>query len=323
MSIKYWKGGNGGVEGSWTETLTDKTLDNEAAVDQGDGIVRIPSTAHTFIKGDYVVLNKTDSYDGNHLVVNVPGADDFDIVATFVAETFAVTDTAKSSNWQDENGIPVAVPAAADSVIFDNSAGLATAISPKHTEDTHWNCCENIARGDTGELELAEIIVDKNFTGRIGVDAENTISPLHISIADNGQIVYRSDSVAYIECSADDAVTSINIPLLVFDTAAGYLQISSDMNDGTWKSEWDTVKCLNRGTLELAANTVCQTIYTYASSVKLIIGAGCVDTSDASDPIDLYPGLSNVYSYVTLLSTIETDGLINFGTAALTLTKGR
>ncbi|GAG42977.1 unnamed protein product, partial [marine sediment metagenome] len=91
MADVYWKGGNAGVEGSFAEGLTSKTLDNEAAVDNGDGTVSIPSTAHTFLEGDFVVINDSVSYDGNHKVVNVPGEDDFDIEYTFTAETFAGT----------------------------------------------------------------------------------------------------------------------------------------------------------------------------------------------------------------------------------------
>lgn len=325
MSRVYWKGGNAGVEGSWLEEGSLATvLKVAAAVDLGDNVVRIETNAaHAFIQDDYVVLNGTDNYDGNHRLLNVSDNTHLDIAAIYVAETFAVTDTAKSSNWQDEFGVPINKPAAADDVIFNSLAGVAVGFDSKHEAGKHWNCISDIAIGDIGGLELGSITVEKSFTGRIGIDNENTISPLHISIENGGSIIYRSDNKAYIECSASDAVSDINIPLLVFDTVSGYLQISSDMNSGAWTSTWDLIKIFSGGVLELATACVCTTIRMYNSYAKLIVNIGCVDVKGGDTPIDLYPGDSDIYGEVIYKSRIETDGLINFGTSALTFTRGR
>jgi len=77
---------------SGTGDLT-ATLDNAAAVDQGNGIVRIPATAHAFAVGSHVYIEGTTSYDGLFELQAV-AANTFDIKALFVAETFAGTETA-------------------------------------------------------------------------------------------------------------------------------------------------------------------------------------------------------------------------------------
>ena len=63
-------------------------LDNAAAVDQGNGIVRIPATAHAFDAGSAVYIEGTTNYNGLYELVAV-AANTFDIRASFVAETFA------------------------------------------------------------------------------------------------------------------------------------------------------------------------------------------------------------------------------------------
>lgn len=89
-SINYIKSSN-------TATY-DRTLDASAAADQGGSpnIVRIPSTAHGFLEGDYITLDGTTNYDGTHPITNVNDVDTFDIASAFTSETFATTDTAVS-----------------------------------------------------------------------------------------------------------------------------------------------------------------------------------------------------------------------------------
>ena len=70
------------------------TLDNAAAVDQGGGVVRIPSTAHGFKAGSHIGIRGSTNYDGIYELVAV-AANTFDIYATYVAETFAGTETAR------------------------------------------------------------------------------------------------------------------------------------------------------------------------------------------------------------------------------------
>ena len=107
MIYKHWKGGMAGLEGSWTKGLVSKTLTVAAAVDLGTGQVKIPCVhGGDLHKFDYVVIEGTDYYDGNFLIVDIPDNNNFTIETAYRAETFAVSDTAKASNWQDENGFP-------------------------------------------------------------------------------------------------------------------------------------------------------------------------------------------------------------------------
>ncbi len=324
MSTKYWKGGMAGAEGSWADALVSKTLDNTAIVDLGGtpNRVRIDAATHTFIEKDYVVINGTTNYDGAHRVVNVNAAGDFDIEAPYVAETPAGNETLLGSNWQDKDGVPVAVPVAADTVIFDDSAGVVEGEYSRHTERSHWNCIDSLAQGDTGELELTDLFIESGFLGNIGIDSENTISAFHISVADSGGVYFRGQGKVYIECSADDAITSINIPLLVVDTASGYINIASDMNSGSYTSMWNVIKCFNRGTLQIADNTAVGAIYTYNSNVGIIIGTGCVEVADSNDEIDLYVNdTGDIPTPSAPSAVISCVGPINFGSAALTLNK--
>ena len=74
---------------------TAKSLNAAAATDEGGGLVGIPLTGHGYSPGDLVFISGTDSYDGLHTAQAGGAADKFLIQATFVAETFAVTDTAE------------------------------------------------------------------------------------------------------------------------------------------------------------------------------------------------------------------------------------
>ena len=93
------------------------------------------------------------------------------------------------------------------------------------------------------------------------------------------------------------------------------------MNSASWTSTWDLVKCLNAGTLELAAATVVTEIQTYNSTVKLIIGANCVDVKGGDTEIDLYLSDPDIPIETPVRARIACDGPINFGTSALTVTK--
>lgn len=71
-------------------------LNAAAAVDAGGGIVTIPMTGHGFNVGSYVQIGGTDNYDGVHKII-AKATNTFNIYATFVAETFAGTDTVKAA----------------------------------------------------------------------------------------------------------------------------------------------------------------------------------------------------------------------------------
>jgi len=64
-----------------------ETIDNDDAVDKGDGTVGIPITAHSFPLSTHVVFVGTTNYDGEYIIQSV-STDEIVIVATYIAETF-------------------------------------------------------------------------------------------------------------------------------------------------------------------------------------------------------------------------------------------
>jgi hypothetical protein len=68
------------------------TLDASAAVNVGGGIVGIPVTGHVYLASDEVTIAGTTNYNGTYTVSSV-STNQVNIPATYVAETFAITDT--------------------------------------------------------------------------------------------------------------------------------------------------------------------------------------------------------------------------------------
>lgn len=74
-----------------------------AAIDAGGGLVTIPVTAHSFTVGLWIEIASTTNYDGVFEVIAI-ATNSVDITATFVSETFAITDTITTAPY----GHPVA-----------------------------------------------------------------------------------------------------------------------------------------------------------------------------------------------------------------------
>lgn len=69
-----------------------QTLDNDVAVDNGDGTVQIPITGHGYKAESYLYFNGTTNYDGMFYIPSVD-TDYVNIKATFVEETFSGSET--------------------------------------------------------------------------------------------------------------------------------------------------------------------------------------------------------------------------------------
>ena len=79
----------------------EETVDNDVAVDKGGGSVGIPITGHGYSAADVIGVNGTVNYDGGYTIVSET-TDEIVITATYVAETFAGTETVKSGTlWSD------------------------------------------------------------------------------------------------------------------------------------------------------------------------------------------------------------------------------
>ena len=110
----------------------------------------------------------------------------------------------QADNWQQADGSATTVPAAGDVVVFDGRSGVCDLADTDQDLGQHWNCCKGIGYTDTGQLELEAIVICGDYTGTIGINAADTIDPLHISIADDGMIIYRGTADCYIRVAADD-----------------------------------------------------------------------------------------------------------------------
>ena len=73
------------------------TIDAAAAVDAGGGLVTIPIDDHPFSADETVVIAGTTNYDGSEAIVSAVAGVSITITATYVAETFAGTETATRS----------------------------------------------------------------------------------------------------------------------------------------------------------------------------------------------------------------------------------
>lgn len=70
------------------------TLDNAAAVDAGSGLVTIPLTAHGYKAESHISIRGSTNYDGTYEIQSV-ATNTFNILATYVAETFINTETVR------------------------------------------------------------------------------------------------------------------------------------------------------------------------------------------------------------------------------------
>lgn len=81
------------------------TLDNAAAADQGNDVVRIPITGHGMTAGNSLTIIGSTNYDGNWVITNVNDANTVDIICNYTAETFAGTEIAYEGPGPDINTV--------------------------------------------------------------------------------------------------------------------------------------------------------------------------------------------------------------------------
>lgn len=77
------------------DSAEKELTDGGPAVDEGGGLVGIPSGGHGLSEGDVVLIEGTTNYDGVHTLPSqaLGNASEFIITATFAAENFSNTDT--------------------------------------------------------------------------------------------------------------------------------------------------------------------------------------------------------------------------------------
>jgi hypothetical protein len=155
-----------------------------------------------------------------------------------------------------------------------------------HTIGNHYNCYTNTAT----TLTVGGIIVD-GYTGKIGAnDANETVTPLKIAVAAGGEVRIRGESVVHLTVNSSGVADS-SIPLVVFDSEAGELNLRSDVNSAGELNIFDKVVCLNAGTLnvikESTVGCAITSIYSFGTTA-ISIDEDCYRVKAGGSPIDLY-----------------------------------
>ena len=70
------------------QTKASATLNADVAVNNGGGLVGLPSTAHTFVENDEVVIIGSINYDGTYSIDGTTSSNQIVISASYVEETF-------------------------------------------------------------------------------------------------------------------------------------------------------------------------------------------------------------------------------------------
>ncbi len=83
-----------GLTKATSNAYINETIDNAAAVDKGSGLVGVPITGHGFTAGQLVCFGGTTNYDATYVLQGTT-TDEVVIFATYAAETFGGTETAK------------------------------------------------------------------------------------------------------------------------------------------------------------------------------------------------------------------------------------
>lgn len=97
-SLRDWPTMGGTAVGTFTlehsAVGSSVNLDVGPAVDKGAGLVGLPSTGHGFVAGQVVRIIGTTNYDGENFTLDATtSVNELVITATYVAETFAGTET--------------------------------------------------------------------------------------------------------------------------------------------------------------------------------------------------------------------------------------
>ena len=311
LNDKFWRGGSGSTDdekGDFTRVneVAD-TIDNAAAVDKSGGLVGIPITGHAFSADDPVTIADTTNYDGVYKIVSQT-TNEIVITATYVAETFGGTETAKTylaSNWvvaagsDGEPDLGVSYPVAADTMHFTGRATIVptTYTGTKHVKGSHYNCYDNM---DQGPDDCQGVEIAAGFTGLIGKNSALGASPdpLQLSLAAGKVLSFRSDSEAHIKIKTASKV----VPKVVHDSASGILAISG-VNDTN--AVWTLIEIYGAGTLEVEDDTKFTDIYNFGTAIVTI-----KETCPAG----------NVYAYGgAVYSDSPLAAVKGYGTATFTL----
>ena len=202
-----------------------------------------------------------------------------------------------ATNWSD--GI---IPAVGDTLIFDGRAGIASGAVANHTDGLRWNC--NVGLDDI-LVNFAEIIIDADFTGSIGLgdDASLDTNALQVSW---DKLTVRGSGTYYF--SLDDGA---NGDLTIVDTASGSVFIGI-FNSATAKALTEVINV--RSAVELQDYLVSfrgqinvETVRSLTADAVTTIPHGNVGT------LDLYLGDGTVYCNSNITNLYKYGGTLQNG----------
>jgi len=170
----------------------------------------------------------------------------------------------RNGNWQTATGGASTVPTAADAMIFDSRAAIASGSGDPHTDGLHWNCYHNMASGPD---DCQGFVRSAEFTGLIGKAENAAAAPLQLSLAAGKEVICRGVGETYLKIKTDTK----SVPKTIHDCTTGILVLSG-VNDTD--AEWTEIECRGAGTLELAADTQYGDIYNRGTAT-VIINATC------------------------------------------------
>jgi len=212
-----------------------------------------------------------------------------------------------AANW-----LPAVAPAAADTLIFGDTAGICdNDATVKHTEGNHWNCLAS----SVASIAFQGIIITDGYTGKIGIsDAEVPIEdPIPFALAGGKQFVcYGNSTYLWLVDNGDVAE-------VIFDSTTGVLKLSSDAA----ADSYDTILCRGAGTIYFeyrdAVGPRVDTITVIAGATTVVsIGQDCLDVG--GNPVDLNIYGGTVYSESALGAVVNNGGTIHCGKVGSSVT---
>jgi hypothetical protein len=128
-------------------------------------------------------------------------------------------DFATAANWSSGG-----VPGDGDTIVFDERAGIATAVTG-HTAGKHWNCVDGL---DQSTKNFAAILILAGFTGNIGIGYSTPTATESALECAADKIICSGLGSYYLTAKHASAL----FDLVICDTASGYLYIGKAATDG-------------------------------------------------------------------------------------------
>jgi len=296
--------GPGGT-GDYFKAGTELTKVITAFADAGGGDVTVTSTAHGLVAGQSLEITNSINYNAIFAIVGTPGANDFVITRTFIAETPAsntIFTQVKAINSYAANTATVGtVDSTADNgsggtTVTDTAHGIVRGTSVTISATTSYNGTFTIFNVTTNTFDIAVAFVgDESGTWL----ANKTLIDVTAHGFSNGTPILVDKTIDYDQGYFAESVTT--------DTLVINKLFVTDESTGTV-----TDASLNQKTLNVLLNTVTGQINSKAKGSYSLSGNAATTTLAADTFTDL-----NLNSLATETSDTELFRLIDSTTGEL------